>query len=319
MLLSLENIDAYQKLFGMNDRNMAVLEQELSVVSALRGQELQFRGDAENVAAAETAVARLITLLQHGETVDPMRIRYVVSLVREGKSDLLDQLSGSDVIAITHRGRPIRSKTLGQRAYVEAVRKHELTLAVGPAGTGKTYLAMAMAVVSLKAKEVERIVLTRPAVEAGEKLGFLPGDMTQKVDPYLRPLYDALHELMGADSYQRLAERGTVEVAPLAFMRGRTLSDAFIILDEAQNATSEQMKMFLTRLGANSRCIVTGDVSQTDLPRDKKSGLMEAVNVLRNVEGVAIVELTARDVVRHELVQRIVQAYEKYENNGGKA
>ena len=241
MLLSLENIDAYQKLFGMNDRNMAVLEQELSVVSALRGQELQFRGDAENVAAAETAVARLITLLQHGETVDPMRIRYVVSLVREGKSDLLDQLSGSDVIAITHRGRPIRSKTLGQRAYVEAVRKHELTLAVGPAGTGKTYLAMAMAVVALKAKEVERIVLTRPAVEAGEKLGFLPGDMTQKVDPYLRPLYDALHELMGADSYQRLAERGTVEVAPLAFMRGRTLSDAFIILDEAQNATSEQM------------------------------------------------------------------------------
>ncbi len=319
MLLSLENIDAYQKLFGMNDRNMAVLEQELSVVSALRGQELQFRGDAENVAAAETAVARLITLLQHGETVDPMRIRYVVSLVREGKSDLLDQLSGSDVIAITHRGRPIRSKTLGQRAYVEAVRKHELTLAVGPAGTGKTYLAMAMAVVALKAKEVERIVLTRPAVEAGEKLGFLPGDMTQKVDPYLRPLYDALHELMGADSYQRLAERGTVEVAPLAFMRGRTLSDAFIILDEAQNATSEQMKMFLTRLGANSRCIVTGDVSQTDLPKDKKSGLVEAVNVLRNVEGVAIVELTARDVVRHELVQRIVQAYEKYENNGGKA
>lgn len=319
MLLSLENIDAYQKLFGMNDRNMAVLEQELSVVSALRGQNLQFRGDAENVAAAETAVARLITLLQHGETVDPMRIRYVVSLVREGKSDLLDQLSGSDVIAITHRGRPIRSKTLGQRAYVEAVRKHELTLAVGPAGTGKTYLAMAMAVVALKAKEVERIVLTRPAVEAGEKLGFLPGDMTQKVDPYLRPLYDALHELMGADSYQRLAERGTVEVAPLAFMRGRTLSDAFIILDEAQNATSEQMKMFLTRLGANSRCIVTGDVSQTDLPRDKKSGLVEAVNVLRNVEGVAIVELTARDVVRHELVQRIVQAYEKYEKNGGKA
>lgn len=319
MLLSLENIDAYQKLFGMNDRNMAVLEQELSVVSALRGQNLQFRGDAENVAAAETAVARLITLLQHGETVDAMRIRYVVSLVREGKSDLLDQLSGSDVIAITHRGRPIRSKTLGQRAYVEAVRKHELTLAVGPAGTGKTYLAMAMAVVALKAKEVERIVLTRPAVEAGEKLGFLPGDMTQKVDPYLRPLYDALHELMGADSYQRLAERGTVEVAPLAFMRGRTLSDAFIILDEAQNATSEQMKMFLTRLGANSRCIVTGDVSQTDLPRDKKSGLVEAVNVLRNVEGVAIVELTARDVVRHELVQRIVQAYEKYENNGGKA
>lgn len=311
MLLSLENIDAYQKLFGMNDRNMAVLEQELSVVSALRGQELQFRGDAENVAAAETAVARLITLLQHGETVDPMRIRYVVSLVREGKSDLLDQLSGSDVIAITHRGRPIRSKTLGQRAYVEAVRKHELTLAVGPAGTGKTYLAMAMAVVALKAKEVERIVLTRPAVEAGEKLGFLPGDMTQKVDPYLRPLYDALHELMGADSYLRLAERGTVEVAPLAFMRGRTLSDAFIILDEAQNATSEQMKMFLTRLGFGSKIVITGDITQIDLPDDKTSGLKDAIRVLDGVKDIAICRLTSADVVRHALVQEIISAYER--------
>lgn len=311
MLLSLENIDAYQKLFGMNDRNMAVLEQELSVVSALRGQELQFRGDAENVAAAETAVARLITLLQHGETVDPMRIRYVVSLVREGKSDLLDQLSGSDVIALTHRGRPIRSKTLGQRAYVEAVRKHELTLAVGPAGTGKTYLAMAMAVVALKAKEVERIVLTRPAVEAGEKLGFLPGDMTQKVDPYLRPLYDALHELMGADSYQRLAERGTVEVAPLAFMRGRTLSDAFIILDEAQNATSEQMKMFLTRLGFGSKIVITGDITQIDLPDDKTSGLKDAIRVLDGVKDIAICRLTSADVVRHALVQEIISAYER--------
>lgn len=297
----------------MNDRNMAVLEQELSVVSALRGQNLQFRGDAENVAAAETAVARLITLLQHGETVDAMRIRYVVSLVREGKSDLLDQLSGSDVIAITHRGRPIRSKTLGQRAYVEAVRKHELTLAVGPAGTGKTYLAMAMAVVALKAKEVERIVLTRPAVEAGEKLGFLPGDMTQKVDPYLRPLYDALHELMGADSYQRLAERGTVEVAPLAYMRGRTLSDSFVILDEAQNTTCEQMKMFLTRMGFGTRMVVTGDVTQIDLPQGKRSGLKEAVEVLSSVEGIGIATLDHRDVVRHELVQTIVKAYEKHE------
>mgnify|MGYP001116136618 CR=1 FL=1 len=295
----------------MNDRNMAVLEQELSVVSALRGQELQFRGDAENVAAAETAVARLITLLQHGETVDPMRIRYVVSLVREGKSDLLDQLSGSDVIAITHRGRPIRSKTLGQRAYVEAVRRHELTLAVGPAGTGKTYLAMAMAVVALKAKEVERIVLTRPAVEAGEKLGFLPGDMTQKVDPYLRPLYDALHELMGVDSYQRLAERGTVEVAPLAFMRGRTLSDAFIILDEAQNATSEQMKMFLTRLGENSRMVVNGDLSQVDLPRGVISGLKDALDTLENVSSISSVTFSANDVVRHGLVAKIVKAYEE--------
>lgn len=319
MLLSLENIDSYQKLFGFNDRNMSLLEQELSVTAALRGQELQLRGDTENVAIAEKVVARLISLLNRGESVDPMRIRYVISMVRDGKDELLDQLGGSDVIAYTYRGRPIRSKTLGQRAYVEAVRQHELTLAVGPAGTGKTYLAMALAVLALKAKEVERIILTRPAVEAGEKLGFLPGDMTQKVDPYLRPLYDALHELMGAEAYQRLMERGTVEVAPLAFMRGRTLNDAFIILDEAQNATGEQMKMFLTRLGANSRCIVTGDVSQTDLPPDRKSGLVEAVTVLRNVQGVAIVELTARDVVRHELVQRIVQAYDEYEKHGGKS
>lgn len=319
MLLSLENIDSYQKLFGLNDRNMSLLEQELCVTAALRGQELQLRGDAENVAVAEKVVSRLISLLDRGESVDPMRIRYVISMVRDGKDALLDQLGGSDVIAYTYRGRPIRSKTLGQRAYVEAVRQHELTLAIGPAGTGKTYLAMALAVLALKAKEVERIILTRPAVEAGEKLGFLPGDMTQKVDPYLRPLYDALHELMGAEAYQRLLERGTVEVAPLAFMRGRTLNDAFIILDEAQNATGEQMKMFLTRLGANSRCIVTGDVSQTDLPRDRKSGLVEAVTVLRNVQGVAIVELTARDVVRHELVQRIVQAYDEYEKHGGKS
>ena len=318
MLLTLDNMESYLSLFGMNDRNMAALEQELDVAISLRGQELQVQGDGENAALAEQVIGKLIQMLRRGEMIDASRIRYAVALAREGRLEQIEEILG-DVVAITHRGRRIQCKTLGQREYVAAVREHELTLAVGPAGTGKTYLAMAMAVVALKAKEVERIVLTRPAVEAGEKLGFLPGDMTQKVDPYLRPLYDALHELMGADSYQRLAERGTVEVAPLAFMRGRTLSDAFIILDEAQNATSEQMKMFLTRLGANSRCIVTGDVSQTDLPKDKKSGLVEAVNVLRNVEGVAIVELTARDVVRHELVQRIVQAYEKYENNGGKA
>ena len=311
MLLSLENIDAYQKLFGMNDRNMAVLEQELSVVSALRGQELQFRGDAENVAAAETAVARLITLLQHGETVDPMRIRYVVSLVREGKSDLLDHLSGSYVIAFSHRGRPIRSKTLGQRAYVEAVRKHELTLAVGPAGTGKTYLAMAMAVVAMRNKEVERIVLTRPAVEAGEKLGFLPGDLQQKVDPYLRPLYDGLFDMLGAETYERLVEKQIIEVAPLAYMRGRTLDDSFIILDEAQNTTPEQMKMFLTRMGVGSKVVVTGDVTQIDLPERTRSGLVDALHVLKNVNGIAQCYFTEKDVVRHRLVQEIIKAYEK--------
>lgn len=318
MLLTLENIDAYQKLFGMNDRNMSVLEQELNVTAMLRGQDLRFSGDPENVALAEQIVERLLTLLSHGEAIDPMRIRYAIQLSREGNLSRLDELSDNDVVAFSHRGRPIRSKTIGQRTYVEAVRNHELTLAVGPAGTGKTYLAMCLAVVALKNKEIERIVLTRPAVEAGEKLGFLPGDMSQKVDPYLRPLYDALYDLMGTDAYQKLAERGTVEVAPLAFMRGRTLNDAFIILDEAQNATPEQMKMFLTRLGANSRCVVTGDISQTDLPKDKKSGLSEAIEVLRGVSGIAVVELTSKDVVRHELVQRIVRAYERYENNGGR-
>lgn len=301
----------------MNDRNMGILEQELSVTAMLRGQELRLTGDPENVAVAEEAIGGLLLLLSHGENIDPLRIRYAVQLAREGNISRLEELGSKDVIAFTHRGRPIRSKTLGQQAYVDAVRNHELTLAVGPAGTGKTYLAMCLAVVALKNKEIERIVLTRPAVEAGEKLGFLPGDMSQKVDPYLRPLYDALYELMGVDSYQKLAERGTVEVAPLAFMRGRTLNDAFIILDEAQNATPEQMKMFLTRLGANARCVVTGDISQTDLPKDKKSGLSEAIEVLRGVSGVAVVELTAKDVVRHELVQRIVRAYERYERNGG--
>lgn len=301
----------------MNDRNMVILEQELSVTAMLRGQELRLTGDPENVAVAEEAIGGLLLLLSHGENIDPLRIRYAIQLAREGNISRLEELGSKDVIAFTHRGRPIRSKTLGQQAYVDAVRNHELTLAVGPAGTGKTYLAMCLAVVALKNKEIERIVLTRPAVEAGEKLGFLPGDMSQKVDPYLRPLYDALYELMGVDSYQKLAERGTVEVAPLAFMRGRTLNDAFIILDEAQNATPEQMKMFLTRLGANARCVVTGDISQTDLPKDKKSGLSEAIEVLRGVSGVAVVELTAKDVVRHELVQRIVRAYERYERNGG--
>lgn len=302
----------------MNDRNMALLEQELSVTTALRGQELKLTGDPENVALAEQVIEQLLALLRSGENVDSMRIRYAISLARDGQSERVEELTDGDTVAVTHRGKPIRCKTLGQRAYVDAVRHHELTLAVGPAGTGKTYLAMALAVVALKNKEVERIILTRPAVEAGEKLGFLPGDMTQKVDPYLRPLYDALFEIMGGDAYQRLVERGTVEVAPLAFMRGRTLNNAFIILDEAQNTTTEQMKMFLTRLGMGSRCVVTGDISQTDLPRDKKSGLSEAMKVLKNVQGVSLIALTAQDVVRHELVQRIVRAYEQYEKSDRK-
>lgn len=317
MLLTLENMESYMSLFGLNDRNMAALEQELNVTVSLREKELVVQGEKSDAELAEQVIAKLLEMLHRGEVIDASRIRYAVALAREGRLEEISEIL-SDVVAITHRGRRIQCKTLGQKEYVSAVREGELTLAVGPAGTGKTYLAMAMAVVALKNKEVERIVLTRPAVEAGERLGFLPGDMTQKVDPYLRPLYDALYEMMGVESYQRLVERGTLEVAPLAFMRGRTLADAFVILDEAQNTTTEQMKMFLTRLGAGSKCIVTGDVSQIDLPKGKKSGLVEAMEVLQDVPGISIVELTAKDVVRHELVQKIVRAYERYEAKEGK-
>ena len=256
-------------------------------------------------------------MIDRNELVDRSRIRYAIALAREGKVDMIDEILRS-VVAITHRGKQIKCKTLGQQEYVQAIRDHDLTFAVGPAGTGKTYLAMALAVVALKNKEVERIVLTRPAVEAGEKLGFLPGDLTQKVDPYLRPLYDALYDFMGVDSYQKLLERGTVEVAPLAYMRGRTLSDSFIILDEAQNTTSEQMKMFLTRLGFHSKVVVTGDVTQTDLPAGKKSGLTEALEILKDIPEIGMVHLTAKDVVRHELVQKIVEAYDNFYGQGQK-
>jgi phosphate starvation-inducible PhoH-like protein len=308
----IKNPTDYLSLFGMNDRNIAVLEQELSVSVTLRNDEILISGSDENVALASRVTGKLIDMLNKGEAIDAPRVRYAVQLARAGELDKLDEML-ADVVAVTHRGRQIKCKTLGQQKYVESIRSHELTIGVGPAGTGKTYLAMALAAVALKSREVERIVLTRPAVEAGEKLGFLPGDMTQKVDPYLRPLYDAMYEIMGVESYQRLVERGTVEVAPLAFMRGRTLSDAFIILDEAQNTTPEQMKMFLTRLGANSRCIVTGDISQVDLPKGRTSGLTQALKVLENEETIGIVYLTQADVVRHELVKRIVAAYERFE------
>ena len=316
MQLSLEHMETYRLLFGLNDRNMAALEQEMEVSVSLHGNELAVRGEKEQVQLAEQVIAKLIEMLRKGEMIDASRIRYAAALAREGRLDEIEEILG-DVVAITHRGKRIQCKTLGQKEYVASVRKNELTLAIGPAGTGKTYLAMALAVVAMRNKEVERIVLTRPAVEAGEKLGFLPGDMTQKVDPYLRPLYDALYEMMGVESYQRMVERGTLEIAPLAFMRGRTLNDAFIILDEAQNTTTEQMKMFLTRLGAGSRCIVTGDISQIDLPRGKKSGLTEAMEVLKNIPGISIVHLTNKDVVRHELVQKIVRAYEAWEAKEG--
>ena len=314
MILTADSMDAYIALFGLNDQNIAMLEQECSVGIALRGNRLVIQGEGDHLSVAEKALRILFDLINRNEYVDRLRIRYVISMVREGNADQIEE-SLRRVIAVTHRGKQITCKTLGQQNYIDTIRKNTLTFAVGPAGTGKTYLAMALSVMALKAKEAERIILTRPAVEAGEKLGFLPGDLTQKVDPYLRPLYDAMYDFMGADSYTRLLERGTVEVAPLAYMRGRTLSNAFIILDEAQNTTSEQMKMFLTRIGFNSKVIVTGDITQTDLPAGKKSGLEEAIRILRDIPGIGIVELTGKDIVRHELVQKIVEAYESRGRN----
>ena len=309
--LTLDSMDAYMSLFGLNDQNVALVEQECGVSVSLRGSELFLTGEAEDAGLAESVILKLLEMIRRGDLVDRTRIRYAIALAREGDVDRIDEILRS-VVAITHRGKQIRCKTLGQQEYVQAIRDHDLTFAVGPAGTGKTYLAMALAVVALKNKEIERIVLTRPAVEAGEKLGFLPGDLTQKVDPYLRPLYDALYDFMGVDSYQKLLERGVVEVAPLAYMRGRTLSDSFIILDEAQNTTSEQMKMFLTRLGFHSKVVVTGDITQTDLPYGKKSGLAEAIEILKDIPEIGMVHLTHKDVVRHELVQTIVKAYDAY-------
>lgn len=311
LTLSVDSMDAYMSLFGLNDQNVALLEQECGVTIALRGAELTITGEEADAMLAAGVIEKLVEMIHRHELVDRSRIRYALALAREGKVDMIDEIL-RNVVAITHRGKQIKCKTLGQQQYVQAIREHDLTFAIGPAGTGKTYLAMALAVVALKNKEIERIVLTRPAVEAGEKLGFLPGDLTQKVDPYLRPLYDALYDFMGVDSYQKLLERGTVEVAPLAYMRGRTLSDSFIILDEAQNTTSEQMKMFLTRLGFNSKVVVTGDITQTDLPFGKKSGLAEAIDILKDIPAIGIVRLTHQDVVRHELVQQIVQAYDAY-------
>ena len=314
--LTLNGMDAYLALFGANERNVSLLEGELGVKLSLRGSEIKIEGEAENVGWALQVLEKLMELEARHTPIDRTTLRYACALVKEDGLDRLDELA-AQVVAITHRGRPVRCKTLGQYDYVKAIREHELTFAVGPAGTGKTYLAMALAVAALRNKEVERIVLTRPAVEAGEKLGFLPGDLSQKVDPYLRPLFDALYEMMGAESYQRLQERGALEVAPLAYMRGRTLSDSFIILDEAQNTTPEQMKMFLTRFGAGSRVVVTGDATQTDLPYGKQSGLLQALEVLKEIPEIAIVRFSQSDVVRHDLVQTVVKAYEAYERNRG--
>lgn len=308
------NVDSSEQfigLFGIREENIPLFKDELGVDIFAHGGEVTLTGDPDKVTLARLTLEKLREIILRGETVDRTRIRYAIELASEGKADRIGEIM-RDVIAITYRGRQVKCKTLGQKQYVDTIKKNTCTFAIGPAGTGKTYLAIAMAVVAFKNKEIERIILTRPAVEAGEKLGFLPGDLAQKVDPYLRPLYDALHDMLGVEAYQRLVERQAIEVAPLAYMRGRTLNDAFIILDEAQNTTSEQMKMFLTRMGMGSKMVITGDVTQIDLPMGKKSGLTEAVEVLKNVDDIGIVTLTHRDVVRHELVQAIVRAYDKY-------
>lgn len=309
-VLSADNIDQMALLFGALDENVETVQQRTGARIRAMGTEITVTGTQEQADLAATVLEKLIATLRKGEKIDKSRINYAVELAKEGQADQIDAIM-QDVVAVTARGRQVRCKTLGQRKYVKAVKENTVTFAVGPAGTGKTYLAMAMAVVAFKNKEVERIILTRPAVEAGEKLGFLPGDLQNKVDPYLRPLYDALYDLMGVENFQKYVERGVIEVAPLAYMRGRTLNDSYIILDEAQNTTCEQMKMFLTRFGENSRVIVTGDLTQVDLPAGKKSGLKDAIEVLQGVEGIAICTLTHRDVVRHSLVQAIVKAYEK--------
>lgn len=310
-VIRFDNMEYAAELFGVFDENMILLEKEYGIMAVARGGELKLTGSEDAVENAAKAVDGMLLLIRKGEHLNEQNIRYVVSMVREGSGNKLERLM-SDCICITSRGKPVKAKTLGQEQYVEAIRDNTIVFGVGPAGTGKTYLAVAMAVKAFKAKEVERIVLTRPAVEAGESLGFLPGDLQQKVDPYLRPLYDALFDMLGPDNFQKQLERGTIEVAPLAYMRGRTLDDSFIILDEAQNTTSEQMKMFLTRLGAGSKAVVTGDITQIDLPGGKRSGLVEVTHILKDIEGIATVHFNSKDVVRHHLVQEIVKAYAAY-------
>ncbi len=312
--VNIDRLESAVNLFGSFDENVKIIEKAYSVTITMRGSQIKIQGEADMTDMAASVISGLLMLASKGEEINEQSVNYAISLANDGKQDKLSQLGGNDCICITAQGKPIKPKTLGQKKYIESIRKNTIVIGVGPAGTGKTYLAVAMAVAAFRDKKVNRIIITRPAVEAGEKLGFLPGDLQSKVDPYLRPLYDALFDMLGAESFQRYQERGSIEVAPLAYMRGRTLEDSFIILDEAQNTTREQMKMFLTRLGYNSKIVVTGDVTQIDLSDRNKSGLVDACRVLKNVEDIDIIRFNEKDVVRHQLVQRIVKAYEKYDS-----
>ncbi len=307
-----ERMEQLIDVFGSFDENIKRIEQELNVHIIARGTELKVTGNPEEADRGARALNGLLFLASKGESITEQNVRYLIDMVKKGNDEKITELAGN-VVCVTAKGKPIKAKTLGQQKYIEAIQRNTITIGVGPAGTGKTYLAVAAAVAAFREKKVNRIILTRPAVEAGERLGFLPGDLQNKVDPYLRPLYDALFDMLGVEAYQKYLEKGNIEVAPLAYMRGRTLDDSFIILDEAQNTTREQMKMFLTRLGFNSKIVITGDVTQIDLPADKTSGLKDAVRILDGVEDIAICRLTASDVVRHVLVQRIIAAYEKME------
>lgn len=310
-IVSAERVEDLITVFGSFDENIKRIEEALQVQIINRGDELKISGEEEMVDKAVRTLEGLLTLASKGEIIDEQRVRYLITLVSEGNDAQVAQMA-KDVVCITAKGKPIKAKTVGQQQYMKAILKNTITIGVGPAGTGKTYLAVAAAVAAFREKKVNRIILTRPAVEAGERLGFLPGDLQNKVDPYLRPLYDALYDMLGPETYQKYQERGSIEVAPLAYMRGRTLDDSFIILDEAQNTTREQMKMFLTRLGFGSQIVITGDVTQIDLPEDKISGLKDAIRVLEGVKDIAICRLTSADVVRHALVQEIINAYEKH-------
>ena len=312
--MPIDRMENVISVFGSFDQNLRIIESELNVSVTDRDDQLRISGEAEDVMAAEKAINGLLQLASRGEAIDAQNVRYILKLVHEGREAKIGELGG-DVVCITAKGKPIKTKTLGQKAYVDAIEKNTVTLGIGPAGTGKTYLAVAEAVSAFRSEQVNRIILTRPAVEAGERLGFLPGDLQSKVDPYLRPLYDALFEMLGPETYNKYLERGNIEVAPLAYMRGRTLDDSFIILDEAQNTTPEQMKMFLTRIGFGSKAVITGDPSQVDLPRGQESGLAHAVKVLDEVQGIATTRFTSRDVVRHPLVARIVDAYDRASEN----